>query len=67
MTPQQKAILKIMHDIHRDTGRPVPTVAVAVRYGMCPSGTRVYLRQMTAAGIITRIGQRCGYLPLLSA
>ena len=64
MTDAERAVLQIVKQIYRDTGAPVSTRSVSVRYFMSESNTWRYLRKLTQKGAVQRIGKCCGYVPV---
>lgn len=64
MTPQQLSLLDTIRAIHRDTYAPVKTIALASRIYLCDRQARRYLCELEARGVVRRVGQRGGWLPV---
>jgi DNA-binding GntR family transcriptional regulator len=57
-------LLQIIVEVHRRTGAPVRTIAVAARMGKGDRCIRRYLVSLERRGQLRRVGQRGGWLPV---
>jgi len=67
MSQQQQTILAAITEIHRATYAPAKTISLAQRIYMSQEQTRRYLRALEASGVVRRVGQRGGWLPVAVA
>lgn len=59
-----RVVLRIVSDVYQRTRQPVRTTAVESRLGKCDRFCRRYLAGMELKGLVLRVGQRGGWLPV---
>ena len=64
MSQQQRIILDTIAEIHRSTYAPARTVAIAQRCYFSERTARYQLVALERAGLVRRVGARCGWLPV---
>lgn len=64
MTTLESIIYRLIVNLHKQVGRAVRTLQIAVRLGKDDRVIRRVLVRMEAAGLIKRRGKRGGWLPV---
>lgn len=59
-----RAVLRIIDDVYRRTRVPVRTIAVSAHLGKGDRNCRRYLTAIERRGLVLRVGERGGWLPL---
>ena len=59
-----RAVLRVIADVYQRTRAPVRTIAVQARLGKGARNCRRYLTSMEQRGLVLRVGQRGGWLPV---
>lgn len=63
ITYAEKAVLRVVYNIHQRTRAPVRTVAVSAQLGKDDRACRRFLAQLERKHLVQRVGQRGGWLP----
>lgn len=64
MSFAESIILRKVCDLHRLTGGPVRTLIVADMVGKYDRTVRLWLVKLERRGLVQRVGQRGGWLPV---
>ncbi len=63
ITYTEKAVLRVVYNIHQRTRAPVRTVAVSAQLGKDDRACRRFLAQLERKHLLQRVGKRGGWLP----
>jgi len=64
MSYLERAVFRIVADVYQRTREPVRTIAVQARLGKGDRNCRRYLAAMERRGLVLRVGERGGWLPV---